>query len=101
MRPHHGRVAQTLLDGLRSLNLPEKTAVCVTGGNRHAVLALCPQLTQMEDIPAIVSGVRTLAPSAGSVIEIGSQSARFITELHAKRRAFRSTSTVQAVQFVL
>ena len=86
--PHHGRVAQTLLDGLRSLNLPEITTVCVTGGNRHAVLALCPQLAQMEDIPAIVSGVRTLAPSAGSVIEIGSQSARFITELHGKAPRF-------------
>lgn len=86
--PHHGRVAQTLLDGLRSLNLPEKTTVCVTGGNRHAVLALCPQLAQMEDIPAIVSGVRTLAPDAGSVIEIGSQSARFITELHGKAPRF-------------
>ena len=36
--PHHGQVTQTLLDGLRSMELPEKIAVCVTGSNRHAVL---------------------------------------------------------------
>ena len=86
--PHRGRVAKTLLEGLGSLPLPERLAVRVTGGNRHAVLMLCPALDEMEDIPAIVSGVGVLAPGAGSVIEIGSQSARFITELHGKAPRF-------------
>ncbi len=85
---HHGRVAQTLLDGLKSMQLPEKIAVCVTGSNRRTVLTLCPQLQQIEDIPAIVSGTGMLAPEAGCVIEIGSQSARFITDLHGKTPRF-------------
>ncbi len=86
--PHRGRVVQTLIEGLRSMSLPEKAAVCVTGANRNAVLALCPYINQLEDIPAIVSGVRALTPGAGSVIEIGSQSARFITELGGKAPRF-------------
>ncbi len=85
---HHGRVVQTLLEGLKSMQLPEKLCVCVTGSNRNAVLSLCPQLSQIEDIPAIVSGTAMLAPEAGCVIEIGSQSARFITELHGKAPRF-------------
>ncbi len=85
---HHGRVVQTLLDGLKSMQLPEKIAVCVTGSNRRTVLTLCPQLQQIEDIPAIVSGTGLLAPEAGCVIEIGSQSARFITDLHGKTPRF-------------
>ena len=85
---HRGRVTQTLLECLQGMMLPEKIAVCVTGSNRRAVLTLCPQLQQIEDIPAIVSGTGILAPEAGCVIEIGSQSARFITGLHGRAPRF-------------
>lgn len=85
---HYGKVAETLRTGLHEVDLPEKFAVCVTGGNRKAVLSLCPQLAEIEDIPAIVEGVKKLVPDAGSIIEIGSQSARFITELGHKTPRF-------------
>ncbi len=85
---HHGRVLETLREGLGSLGLSGPVAVCVTGANRNAALALCSDLDQIEEIPAIVSGVRQLVPDAGSVIEIGSQSARFITDLKGKAPRF-------------
>ncbi len=87
-KAHHGRVAQTLHEGLQEMNLPQEIAVCVTGSNRNIVVKKCPQLSQMEDIPAIVSGAKELASGAGSIIEIGSQSARFITEINNKAPRF-------------
>lgn len=46
---------------------------------RERLLEICPGLSNLGDIPAIHRGVILLAPEARSVIEIGSQSARFLT----------------------
>ena len=97
MQTHQGRPFEYLQNGLEMLNLHEKAAVCVTGANSEALLAACPELTGLGDIPATVEGVRLLAPQGGSIMEIGSQGARFITgwqsgapqygaTLHRKRR---------------
>lgn len=79
MQTHQGRPFECLQNGLEMLNLHEKAAVCVTGANSEALLSACPELTGLGDIPATVEGVRLLAPQGGSIMEIGSQGARFIT----------------------
>ncbi len=83
MDVHHGRIAECLKRGLESLHLPREQAVsvCVTGSNAEVLTTHLPQLAGMGDIPAAAEGVRKLVPEAGSVIEIGSQSSRFITQL--------------------
>ena len=87
---HHGRPFACLREGLAALALApeEELAVCVTGSNAEALLEREPSLAQLGDIPAIVEGVRRLVPGAGSVIEIGSQGARFITGLQSRAPQF-------------
>lgn len=85
---HHGELLKTLSKGLLELELPEQFALCVTGSNRKSLLDALPDAVQMEDIPAIVEGTKRLCPKAGSMIEIGSQSARFITGLSGKSPRF-------------
>ena len=55
--------------------------VVLTGSAGERLLEICPGLSNLGDIPAIHRGVILLAPEARSVIEIGSQSARFLTGL--------------------
>ena len=52
MQTHQGRPFECLQNGLEMLNLHEKAAVCVTGANSEALLAACPELTGLGDIPA-------------------------------------------------
>ena len=83
---HHGRPLLCLRQGLSELAIgrDETLAVCVTGDNAGALLERCPVLSELGEIPAIVEGVRRLVPQAGSIIEIGSQGARFITEVQSR-----------------
>ena len=83
IKPHYGHLTETLKQGLQELMLPPEVTCCISGSNSRRLLDLFPSLEKMEEIPAIVEGVRYLAPGCGSVIEIGSQSARFITELNS------------------
>lgn len=80
---HHGKLIDSLSQGLNSLHLGEEEplSVCVTGSNAEALLAHCPDIRQLGDIPAAVEGIRRMVPAAGSMIEIGSQGARFISGL--------------------
>ena len=55
--------------------------VVLTGSAGERLLKICPGLSNLWEIPAIHRGVTLLAPEARSVIEIGSQSARFLTSL--------------------
>ena len=78
-----GRACRNLL-----LAGDETLAVCVTGDNAGALLERCPVLSELGEIPAIVEGVRRLVPQAGSIIEIGSQGARFIAEVQSRTPQF-------------
>lgn len=82
MGRHHGRLIQTLTTGLQAMSLPE-TGLCVavTGANAQILTEHCPGLARLGDIPAIVEGVRHDVPKAGSIIDIGGQGARFITNV--------------------
>jgi predicted CoA-substrate-specific enzyme activase len=89
MRQHHGALLPALCQGLTDLRLPEgPVSMAVTGMNSQILLDACPQLSRLGDIPAIVEGIHALAPDAGSLIEIGSQGARFVTDLKAKAPRF-------------
>ena len=90
MAVHHGRPFVCLKKGLSVLELAADTplSLCVTGSNTEALLEQAPDIPSLGDIPAIVEGVRQIVPQAGSVIEIGSQGARFITDLQSRAPQF-------------
>lgn len=90
MAVHHGRPFACLKKGLSALELDADTpfSLCVTGGNTEALLEQAPDIPSFGDIPAVVEGVRQIVPQAGSVIEIGSQGARFITDLQSRAPQF-------------
>lgn len=81
IRKHLGRILPVLKELLEELGETELLAAAVTGSNAKALLSASPEIPVLDDIPAIVEGSRFLCPGAGSIIEIGSQGARFITDL--------------------
>ena len=90
MAVHHGRPFACLKKGLSALELDADTpfSLCVTGSNTEALLEQDSAIPSFGDIPAVVEGVRRLIPQVGSVIEIGSQGARFITDLQSRAPQF-------------
>lgn len=90
MAVHHGSPFVCLKKGLSTLELAMDTpfSLCVTGSNTEALLEQDSAIPSLGDIPAIVEGVRRLVPQAGSIIEIGSQGARFITEVQSRTPQF-------------
>ena len=90
MGVHHGRPFACLKKGLSALELAMDTpfSLCVTGSNTEALLEQDSAIPSLGDIPAIVEGVRWIIPQVGSVIEIGSQGARFITEVQSRTPQF-------------
>lgn len=74
---HYGLVLETLLEGLDEMFLEGPAGVMVTGANSMMLQGL----PTLGDIPAIVAGTCYRVPKAGSIIEIGSQGSRFITDL--------------------
>lgn len=87
---HHGNPFVCLKKGLSTLELAMDTpfSLCVTGSNTEALLEQDSAIPSLGDIPAIVEGVRWIIPQVGSVIEIGSQGARFITDLQSRAPQF-------------
>lgn len=90
MAVHHGNPFFCLKKGLSTLELAMDTpfSLCVTGSNTEALLEQDSAIPSLGDIPAIVEGVRWIIPQVGSVIEIGSQGARFITDLQSRAPQF-------------
>ena len=90
MAVHHGNPFVCLKKGLSTMELAMDTpfSLCVTGSNTEALLEQDSAIPSFGDIPAVVEGVRRLIPQVGSVIEIGSQGARFITDLQSRAPQF-------------
>ena len=82
IKRHHGRLLQTVTEGLEAIQPPdEPIPVAVTGANAQILTSRFDGIDRLGDIPAIVEGVRHAIPEAGSIIDIGGQGARFITNL--------------------
>ena len=90
MAVHHGNPFVCLKKGLSTLELAMDTpfSLCVTGSNTEALLEQDSAIPSLGDIPAIIEGARWIIPQVGSVIEIGSQGARFITEVQSQTPQF-------------
>ena len=78
---HHGRLLAAIEKGLRKLDLKGEIGVCVTGANAQIMADHIHGIQRIEYIPAVVEGVRYSVPDAGSIIDIGGQGSRFITNL--------------------
>ena len=82
---HYGAVVQSARRLLGALLAADPGAcgcpVVITGNAGDRLKERCDALAVLGEIPAIHLGVRLLVPEARSVIEIGSQSARFLTGL--------------------
>ena len=80
---HYGRVKYTvhLLLGQLLEQVPNACGfpVGITGSSGDTLVRGLNNLLTLGEIPAIEQGSRLLAPNVRSVIEIGSQSARFLT----------------------
>ena len=63
----------------RPLPLGSCGGVAVTGSGAGMVRALAPGLRELEEVPALVKGVRALAPQAACVMQMGAQSGVFAT----------------------
>ena len=85
---HYGKIRNKIIEMIKELKLEGEIALCVTGRNDKVLAEVIPNLQTCEEIPAITKGTLYLVPASGSVIEIGSQSARFITELQEKVPSF-------------
>ena len=89
IRKHYGKVLPVLKEMLEEACAPkERMAMCVTGSNAQAVLGAEDEIPYLGYIPAVAEGVRYQVPEAGSIIEIGSQGARFITNLEKQAPEF-------------
>lgn len=64
---------------LRPLPLGSCGGAAVTGSGAGMVRALAPGLRELEEVPALVKGVRALAPQAACVMQMGAQSGVFAT----------------------
>ena len=79
---HHGDVTQAAQKLLTELAQAWPQApVGLTGGMGGRLQENCPSLAALDEIPALQQGIALLAPEARALIEVGSQSARFLTGL--------------------
>ncbi len=82
---HHGEIIDCLRRGIGELSgrLPETFQLGVTGCDAVIVDAIFSDAMFLEEIPALSEGVKQVVPEAGSVIEIGSQHSRYVTDLQS------------------
>lgn len=79
---HHGDVTQAAQKLLTELAQAWPQApVVLTGSMGGRLQENCPSLAALDEIPALQQGIALLAPEARALIEVGSQSARFLTGL--------------------
>lgn len=80
---HHNQPSTMLKMGITELGvfLTEAVAVGITGADALSFHKVLKDSGFLEDVPAIVEGTKLLAPSACSIMEIGSQGSRFITQI--------------------
>ena len=82
---HHGDYVQALLEMLKELEREHPKAMqaslMLTGSHAAELAGNQKNIRILQDIPALTAGVEYVCPEAVSVIEIGSQNARYMTGL--------------------
>ena len=80
---HHNQPSAALKKGIAAIHdfLTEEVAIGVTGADGLSFHKVLKDSGFLEDVPAIVEGTKLLASSARSIMEIGSQGSRFITQI--------------------
>ena len=80
---HHNQPSAALKKGIAAIHdfLTEEVAIGVTGADGLSFHKVLKDSDFLEDVPAIVEGTKLLVPSAHSIMEIGSQGSRFITQI--------------------
>ena len=80
---HHKQPSAALKKGIAAIHdfLTEEVAIGVTGADGLSFHKVLKDSDFFEDVPAIVEGTKLLVPSAHSIMEIGSQGSRFITQI--------------------
>ncbi len=80
---HHNQPSAALKKGIAALRdcLTENVTVGITGADALSFHQVLKDSGFLEDVPAIVEGTKLLTPSARSIMEIGSQGSRFITQI--------------------
>ena len=80
--PHKGGLKPILKDVIRGLFTrfdPQEIARGAVTGSGAGWLAKTEAIDPVNDIQALVEGARSVRPDTGSIIEIGSQSAKYVT----------------------
>ena len=81
-RRHHGRLVEVLIGGIESLLKSGEVVLCsVTGNNSGVLTSRISRIGKVRNVPAVTDGVLHTIPQAGSIIDIGGQGSRFITDL--------------------
>jgi predicted CoA-substrate-specific enzyme activase len=80
---HHGSLLATLKEGLQAIDEKEPLLLGITGANALILRDYMKQVPSVEMVPAISEGARLLCPQGRSVIEIGGQGSRFISDIQA------------------
>ena len=78
---HKGRLVESLLNLIKELDNDNEFKFMITGSNSQGLLNKLKNVDNIEEIPAIIDGHKFLGIDAGSIIEIGSQGSRFITNI--------------------
>ena len=73
---HYGDLLNGLVEIFTKIKFNDVCKMYVTGSNSRIMEDMLPNKYFLGDIPAIAEGTKFLCPTAKSVIEIGSQSAR-------------------------
>lgn len=79
--PHQGQPAAALAELVGQMvdSLGDEAAAWSATGSGHGLISLVEGVKHVEDVPAIVEGVRLLAPTSRSIVHMGSQTSCYIT----------------------
>jgi hypothetical protein len=89
-RAHRGQPGQALralLEDCARAGLARSIATAAAVGNGAELLARTRAVSRVNEVAALVEGALLLAPQARGVIEIGAQTAKYLTEFSPQTRA--------------
>lgn len=89
-KDHHGHLLDTLIQGLEETKCTGLSLLGITGSASMLLKDQTDKNTRIEMIPAIVEGVKHTCPQAHSIMDIGGQGSRFISDGQAEAPVFHA-----------